>query len=277
MNTRTVPLCSCGAVDGGACVLNGSEFECLCRGGLRAIEVNGTVEECVEVRDTTPAEATSSSTTAEVSTSLEKSTSTSFEAPSPSTTDEVSTSAVEVSTSADEVSTSADEVSTSEVEENTTSTPAEATSSSTTAEASTSHGSLTPLSTETPSPGQTDEVSTSEEEEIAASMQDEATSSSTTVSVQLAVEEFDESLQLSRSSTSTPEERTTATPAEQTSSSATGTPTFTPPPTPVQAANEDVFVWFSVGLPLTVEEFDESLQLSFCQGCSQPRHDPSAE
>jgi hypothetical protein len=45
----------------------------------------------------------------------------------------------------------------------------------------------------------------------------------------------------------------------------------------VQAANEDVFVSFSVGLPLTVEEFNSSLQLSFRQGCSYPRHDPSAE
>jgi hypothetical protein len=44
----------------------------------------------------------------------------------------------------------------------------------------------------------------------------------------------------------------------------------TPPPTPVVTANEEVFVWFAMGLPLTVEEFDDSAQLSFRKGCSQP-------
>ena len=141
--------------------MNGTEFECMCRGELRAVEVNGTVEECVEVPEIT---------------------STTMEPTKP--------------------------------------TPATTTSFSTTAEVSTSHESSTPASTETPSHNATDEVVETEEDD--------------------------------ESSTTTP-------------------------PTPVQAANDDVFVSFSVELPLTVEEFNESSQLSFLQGCSQPRHDPSAE
>ena len=49
VNTRRFPVCSCGAVEGGACVVNASRFECVCGGDFRAVDVNGTVEECVEV------------------------------------------------------------------------------------------------------------------------------------------------------------------------------------------------------------------------------------